>query len=86
VQPDGAIAKAHSTIGDRVQAEVEFMFAFLGGKLAEQQLFEPADLLRMVRTFGLYDVGRTPEGQPLDIPAYMLEAEQRSLASFPAPQ
>lgn len=83
VQPDGAIAIATSKIGDRVQADVEFMFAFLtGDKFANQQLFDPADLLRMVRTFGLYEVGRDEQGNPLEVPDYMVEAEARSLASY----
>lgn len=86
VESDGAIAIATSHIGDRLQAEVEFMFAFLtGDKFANQQLFDPADLLRMVRTFCLYDVGKDEHGQPLNIPEYMLEAERQLTASYTSP-
>jgi 3-hydroxyacyl-[acyl-carrier-protein] dehydratase len=86
VEPSGAIAIATSRLGDRVQADVEFMFAFLtGDKFANQELFDPADLLRMVRTFCLYEVGKDEHGQPLTVPDYMAEAEQRSIASYTNP-
>jgi hypothetical protein len=30
----------------------------------------------MLRLLGLYDVGRTADGQPLQVPAHLLEAEE----------
>ncbi len=85
VDKDGASAKGVSRVGDVVQAEVEFIFSFhLGDKFADKVLFDPADLLRMIRTFGLYDVGVTETGEPLLPPDYMVEAESQSNADLEA--
>jgi len=85
VDKDGASARGTSHVGDQLQAEVEFIFSFhLGDKFADKSLFDPADLLRMIRTFGLYDVGVTDDGVRLQVPDYMLEAELHANASMEA--
>ena len=82
VQPEGAIVRGTSHIGDELHAEVELSFAYLDDRLGGIDLIEPADLLRILRLYGLYDVGRTEEGNPLDIPQRLLDAEDRYLADM----
>jgi len=75
IQPDGAICTATSHIGDRLQAEVELIFAHLDSRFEGVDLFEPSDFLRMLRLLRIYDVGRAADGQPLQVPEHLLEAE-----------
>lgn len=75
IQPEGAIVSCTSHVGDELQAEVELFFAQLGDQF-DGDLFEPAGFLRMLRLFGLFEVGRKPDGSPIEIPAHLLEAER----------
>ena len=51
-----------SHVGERLQASGDFFLAVLPeGQIAEH-LFEPAQLARMVRLLGIYEVGRTKDG------------------------
>ena len=85
VDKDGASARGTSHINGELQAEVEFIFSFhLGDKFADKTLFEPCDLLRMIRTFRLYDVGTTEGGERLQIPEHMLAAETEANAALEA--
>ena len=79
IRPDGAICAATSTCGDKTQAEMELVFAFLDERFASD-LFDPADLLRWLRLMRLYEVGRDAAGNPLEIPAHLLEAESQQIA------
>ena len=80
VQPEGAIVRGTSHIGDELHAEFELFFAYLGGQLAELELISPADLLGMLRLYSLYDVAKTDEGDPLDVPQPLLDAERAKIA------
>jgi 3-hydroxyacyl-[acyl-carrier-protein] dehydratase len=80
IKPDGAIVRGTSHLHDRLQAEVELFFAHLDHRI-EEELFEPADFLRMLRVFRLFDVGRNRDGGPLEIPQHLLEAERASSAA-----
>ena len=51
------------------------MFAHLDERFQGVDQFYPADFLRMIRTFGLLDVGRNADGSPLTVPEHLLEAE-----------
>lgn len=75
IQPNGAFCQCQVTVGDELQAEVQLMFAHLDDRFPEN-LFEPANFLRMLRLFDLYKVGKSPDGKPLTIPAHLLEAER----------
>ena len=75
IQRDGAIAGITSHIGDELQGEVEMMFAFLDERFPQGPLFDPVEFLMMIRSFGLYDVGRQADGSPLDVPEFYREAE-----------
>jgi 3-hydroxyacyl-[acyl-carrier-protein] dehydratase len=87
VKPDGAMATvtshlANTGANERLQGEVEFMFAFLADRLLSGPLFEPVDFVAMCRAFAMYDVGRTPDGQPIELPAFYAEAERAAQASY----
>ena len=77
---DGAIVKGTSHRGDQLQAEIDIVFAFIPQRLAAEQ-FYPADFLSSMRKFGMYEVLKTPEGEPKLPPAYMLEAEENAFKS-----
>lgn len=82
VKADGAMCAVTGYLGDKVHAEVEMMFAFLDDRFPSGPLFEPVDFLVMLRSFGIYDVGRTADGQPLAVPPFYLQAEQAAQASY----
>lgn len=80
VKADGAICRGTSHVGERLQAEVELVFANLAKGFEGVELFEPSNFLVMLRLLNLYNVGRKADGSPLDVPPHMLEAEQRANA------
>src|SRR5205085_12354308 len=67
IKRDGAFCNCTSHVDGELQAEVELVFAMLDDRFPDP-IFDPADFLQMVRTFGLYDVGIDTNGQPLKIP------------------
>ncbi len=78
LRDDGAIVHGTATVDGRLQAEVELVFAHLDDRFRGVDLFYPADLLAILRLLGVYDVGRQPDGTPLDVPSHLLEAEMRA--------
>ena len=82
---EGAMATVTSHIGGELQAEIEFMFAFITDRsFAGGALFEPVDFLAMIRGFRIYEVGRTADGQPLELPPYYAKVQREAEASYPA--
>ena len=57
---------------NRLQAEVELCFAHLNESRAGKSLFEPGGLLAMLRQLGVFEIGRDPNGQPLQVPEALL--------------
>jgi len=82
VKGDGALASVNGFIGDDLVAEVELMFAFLDERFPSGPLFEPVDFVAMLRAFHMYDVGRTSDGQPLELPPFYAEAERAAQAAY----
>jgi 3-hydroxyacyl-[acyl-carrier-protein] dehydratase len=82
VQPEGAIVRGSSHVEDERLAEIELSFAYLDDRLGGIELISPADVLSMLRLYGLYDVGETEGGSPLAVPRRLLDAECRLLASM----
>jgi 3-hydroxyacyl-[acyl-carrier-protein] dehydratase len=80
IKHDGAIVRCTSHIGGQPQADAELIFAYLDERFEGDDLFEPANLLCMLRLLGLYDVGRKQDGSPLEIPQRMLDAEREANA------
>jgi 3-hydroxyacyl-[acyl-carrier-protein] dehydratase len=80
VQAEGAIVRGTSRIEDELHAEFELSFAYLDDRLGGMELISPADVLSVLRLYGLYDIGETDNGSPLDVPRRLLDAEDRLLA------
>jgi len=75
LQSDGAVLSATATTADRPIAELEMMFACLDERFAGVELFEPAAFLRLLRSLRLFEVGRTPDGQPIVVPEHLAVTE-----------
>ena len=82
IKGDGALASVNAFIGDELVAEVELMFAFLDERFPSGPLFEPVDFAAMLRNFHMYDVGRTADGQPIELPAFYADAEREARAKY----
>lgn len=82
VQKDGSIAVITSHLGTELQAEVEMMFAFLDDRFPAGPLFNPVEFVAMIRAFGMYDVGRTSDGKPLELPEFYAQAEREATAAY----
>jgi 3-hydroxyacyl-[acyl-carrier-protein] dehydratase len=84
VNAEGAMATVTSHIEDDLQAEVEFMFAFITDKsFAGGSLFEPVDFVAMIRGWRIYEVGRDADGKPLQLPPFYAKAQREAEASYP---
>lgn len=82
VKSDGALAAITSHVGERLQGEVELMFAFLDDRFPSGPLFEPVDFVAMIRAFSMYDVGRTADGTPIELPPFYANAEREAQAAY----
>ncbi len=71
IRRDGAMVTATSHLGDRLQAEMEIVFAHLDGEMGRKTLFDPGSLLQMMRILRGFDVGRAADGSPLLEPAWL---------------
>lgn len=83
LEDEGAFIRGTSHIGDELQAEIDLFLAHLGDRVNEVEgdLIDPETMLATLHTFGVYDVGRTPEGEPIDVPEKLLEAERQAQAA-----
>lgn len=77
----GAYATGTSHIGEQLQAEVELFFAHLDERFPGKENFAPENLLLLLRLLRFYEVARDENGAPLEIPAYLREAEQAANAA-----
>lgn len=68
VKDEGALVRAASHCGERLQAEADIMFAHLDEQFGDRTLFLPDTLLHMMRILGAYDVGHAADGSPLRPP------------------
>ena len=82
-EAEGAFIRGTSHIGDKLQAEVDLFLAHLPMDFdgVDGDLVDPAETLALMRTFGLYDVGRTPDGKPLDVSEKLLDGERKAQAA-----
>ncbi len=78
-QTDGAIVEGHVEVNGEPQAELGLTFAILDDKFGQEPFFIPSDFCRILRTLRLFDVGVKPNGEPIQIPQHMLEAEIAAL-------
>jgi len=82
VKRDGAFATVTAHVGDEQVGEVELMFAFLDERFPSGPLFEPVGFVAMLRAFHMYDVGRTPDGEPIELPKFYADAERAAQAEY----
>ena len=68
-QHDGALIHGTSRIGGELHGEVELFFAYLDARTIDGELIGPAELLALLRLYGLYDVGQREDGDPLPLTA-----------------
>ncbi|MEM7311529.1 MAG: 3-hydroxyacyl-ACP dehydratase FabZ family protein [Planctomycetota bacterium] len=78
--PEGALLSGTSHVGDRLQAEAEFYLAALGDRFKAQQLFSTPDFVRLLRLLRIYEVGKTADGEKLQLPEPMRLAELQAAA------
>ena len=81
-QPSGAVVHGTIEVEGELIAETELWFAFLDERFGETALFDPEDLLRTLRIMKLFEVGVDSEGNRLQPPAHMLEAERNAAEAF----
>jgi 3-hydroxyacyl-[acyl-carrier-protein] dehydratase len=72
----GAAITATARIGDRVQAEVEMMFAHLDDAQHSQNQFEPKNFVFTLKLLGVFEVGRKVDGSRLTEPPGLVKFEQ----------
>lgn len=72
---DGGIVHGEATCDGVPMGTAEIVFAYLNTGFEDTRLFQPSELLEMLRSLGLFDVARHPDGTPLEIPATLLEAD-----------
>ena len=68
VHDDGAVVSGTSHVGERLQGEVQLVFAHVAESVAGRALFDPNVMLTMIKLLGVYDVGRDQQGRPLSLP------------------
>ncbi len=76
MQESGGIAKGTVHVGEALLCEADITFAFLDDRFEGVQLFEPATFCRTLRCLRLFDVGVDQEGNPVQVPQFMLDAER----------
>lgn len=76
----GAMVTGTSHVGDRLQGEIDLMFAKLDDERFENvELFEPAQFCRMIRMLRLFEIGVNPDGSSIEVPEHMVAAEKALL-------
>lgn len=81
-KPTGAIVEGKVTVNGQVRAELELSFAFLDDSFGPTGLFPPEDLLRTLRILKLFDVAVDQNGNRIQAPEHMLEAERQAARGF----
>ncbi|MDA7951137.1 MAG: beta-hydroxyacyl-ACP dehydratase [Pirellulaceae bacterium] len=76
IDKDGAVMTGTSHVGDDLQAEVEIFFVHLAEEVAGEALFFPADFLRLLRNLAIYDIGIDIDGNRVEPPPHMVDAEK----------
>jgi 3-hydroxyacyl-[acyl-carrier-protein] dehydratase len=74
----GAVVDGKITCDGQTVAQMELWFAFLDESFGAEALFPPEDLMRTLRILRLFDVAVDTQGNRIDPPKHMVEAELRS--------
>ena len=81
-QPTGAVVSGVISAGTETVAELELWFAFLDDRFGESALFPPEDLLRTLRILKLFDVAVDQNGNRIEPPPHMIEAEKQAARTY----
>jgi 3-hydroxyacyl-[acyl-carrier-protein] dehydratase len=76
IKDDGAMVTATARVGDRLQAELEVVFAHLADDDRSKSLFEPKNFVFTMKLLGVFDVGRSADGGRLTEPPGLVKLEQ----------
>jgi 3-hydroxyacyl-[acyl-carrier-protein] dehydratase len=76
IKDDGAMVTATAKVGDRLQAELEVVFAHLADDEHSKSLFEPKNFVFTMKLLGVFDVGRKSDGSRLTEPPGLLKLEE----------
>lgn len=68
LKDDGAMVNATSHVRDKLQAEMEIVFAHLADTGRARTLFEPKNFVFTLKLLGVFDVGRAGDGTELPEP------------------
>jgi 3-hydroxyacyl-[acyl-carrier-protein] dehydratase len=82
IQPEGVFLRCTSHVDGKLQAEVDLFLAHLDDSVIKHDLVDPADTIKMLRLFGLYDRARTTDGKAITIPEHLLNAERDALMAM----
>ncbi|MBS0209713.1 MAG: beta-hydroxyacyl-ACP dehydratase [Planctomycetes bacterium] len=73
IDADGGRVTATSHVRDKLQAEMEIVFVHLRDGTRARTLFEPKNFVFTMKLLGVFDVGRAPDGSPLQEPPGLKE-------------
>ena len=79
LQADGGIARGSVHVGDRLLCEANITFALLDDRFKGVELFDPATFCRSLRCLKVFDVGVDQEGNRIQVPEHMRQAELANL-------
>jgi len=77
VMAEGAKIKGTAHVGNELYAEIDLFLGVLAGK-SQEMVFDFSVLAGLLRILGVLEVGRTAQGDPIQLPPRMLEAEYSS--------
>jgi 3-hydroxyacyl-[acyl-carrier-protein] dehydratase len=75
IRSGGAIVDATAHVGERLLVTAQIVFAHLDDRFRGVELFDPAMFLGILRSYRLFEIGKKPDGTPLEVPQHMRDAE-----------
>ncbi len=81
LQPDGGQVTGSAEVDGQLIVQADLTFAQVSRMVKEIDFFDPAEFLRMLRIYRLYDVGVDQQGKRLQIPDHLLAAERAAAGS-----
>lgn len=76
INENGAAATATAKVGDRLQAEIEIMFAHFEDAATAKSKFEPKNFVFTLKLLGVFEVGRKADGSRMTEPPGLMKFEQ----------
>ena len=79
---EGGIVKGTCTVNEEEIVSADIVFAYLGDQFKNVELFTDAELMKMLRSLRLFEVGVNPDGTPIEIPQHLLDGEKAGSVEF----